>query len=351
MLQLRTYIPACFAVLAIVASAQPHAEELETVTVSSTEVPRIYRLDGVIEAVNKTTVSAQISGQVEAILFDVDDYVEKDDIIILLNDKQPASRLKHAKADIEEATARLKEAEDEYQRVKGVYEKDAVSKKAMDAAEASMKAAQAKLKAARAGLEQAQEQFDYTRVRAPYSGIVTERHIEVGEMAQPGAKLMSGLSLEELRVNIDVPQSMINAVRQSDDVYIETSDGKSIPVTNKTVFPYAERASHTFRVRLDLSGDGLSLFPGMFVKASIIIGQQRVLVVPTNAIVRRSEVTAVYVRSPEGNISLRAIRTGRQLVNGNTVILAGLQQGDVVLVDPIAAGARLKQQYATKPVH
>jgi RND family efflux transporter MFP subunit len=188
-------------------------------------------------------------------------------------------------------------------------------------------------------------------VRAPYSGIVTERHIEVGEMAQPGRKLISGLSLEELRVNVDVPQSMINEVRKSDDVFIKTTDGKLIPVTNKTVFPYAERASHTFRVRLDLSGDGLSLFPGMYVKASIIIGQQRVLVVPTNSVVRRSEVTAVYVRSPEGNISLRAVRAGRQLVNGNTVILAGLQQGEDVLVDPIAAGAWLKRQYVTKPAH
>ena len=350
MLQLRTYIPACFAVLTIFTSAQSLAAELETVSVSYTEVPRVYRLDGVIEAVNKTTVSAQISGQIEAITFDVDDYVEKDEVIIRLNDKQPVSRLKQAKAEIEEASARLKEAEDEYLRVKGVYEKKAVSKKALDAAEASMKAAQAKLKAARAGLEQAQEQFDYTRVRAPYSGIVTERHIEVGEMAQPGKKLMSGLSLEELRVNVDVPQSMINAVRESDDVFIETPQGKLIPVTYKTVFPYAERSSHTFRVRLDLSGDDLSLFPGMFVKASFTIGQQPVLVVPTNSIVRRSEVTAVYVRSSEGNISLRAIRMGRQLNNGNTIILAGLQQGEVVLVDPIAAGARLKQQYATKPL-
>jgi RND family efflux transporter MFP subunit len=350
MLQMRAYIPAWFAVLTIFASAQPLAEELETVSVSYTEVPRVYRLDGVIEAVNKTTVSAQISGQVETILFDVDDYVEKDQVIIRLNDKQPASRLKQAKAEIEEASARLKEAEDEYRRVKGVFEKEAVSKKTLDAAEASMKAAQAKLKSARAGLEQAQQQFDYTRVRAPYSGIVTERHIEVGEMAQPGMKLMSGLSLEELRVNVDVPQSMINAVRESDDVFIETPQGKFIPVTNKTVFPYAERSSHTFRVRLELTGDDLSLFPGMFVKAGFTIGQQPVLVVPANSIVRRSEVTAVYVRSPEGDISLRAVRTGRQLENGNTIILAGLLQGEIVFVDPMAAGSRLKQQYATKPV-
>jgi len=324
---------------------QLSATELETVSARYTQAPRIYRLDGVIEAVRKTTVSAQISGQVEAVLFDVDDYVEKGEVIVRLNDKQPAARLKQAQAELKEAQARHKQAGDEFARVKGVFEKEVVSKKAMDAAEASKKAAQAKLEAARAGLEQAKEQFEYTRVRAPYSGIVTERHIEVGETAQPGKKLMSGLSLEELRVNVDVPQIMINAVRESDTAHVVTPDGGVIPASDKTVFHFAEPASHTFRVRLDLKGDDLSLFPGMFVKAVFEIGQRPLLVVPARSVVRRSEVTAVYVRSAEGKVSMRAIRKGRDLTDGSTTVLAGLMEGEQVALDPIAAGVQLKQQY------
>ena len=213
-----TWLTALIAVL----SFESPAAELETVPAMSMQTPRVYRLDGVIEAARQTTVSAQISGQVEAILFDVDDYVEKGDIIIRLKDKQPAAGLKQAQAELKEATARLREAEEEYERVKGVFAKKAVSEKAMDAAEAARKAAQAKYEAARAGLESAQEQLEYTRVRAPYSGIVTERHIELGESAQPGRKLISGLSLEDLRVNVDVPQKMINQVRQAARVAIET---------------------------------------------------------------------------------------------------------------------------------
>ncbi len=327
------------------------ATDLDTVSVSYTQIPRVYRLDGVVEAVNRTTVSAQISGQVEAILFDVDDYVEKDEVIILLNDKQPAARLEQAKAEMEEAGARVKEAEEEYQRIKGVYEKKAVPKKSMDTAEAAMKAARARLKSARAGLQQAQEQFDYTRVRAPYSGIVTERHIEVGESAQPGMKLMSGLSLEVLRVNVDVPQSMINAVRTATEVAIETPKEDRIPVTGRTVFPFADSASHTFRVRLELKGDNLSLFPGMFVKAAFTTGEQKALVVPSVSIVRRSEVTAVYITTADGRLGMRFIRKGRELDNGYTVVLAGLQQGETVIVDPIKAGVQLKQQYSPAPAH
>ena len=334
--------------LGLLVSFQLLAADLETVSVSYTQIPRIYRLDGVVEAVNKTTVSAQISGQVEAILFDVDDYVDKDEVIILINDKQPAAKLEQTKAEMEEAGARLIEAEEEHQRVKGVFEKDAVSKKAMDSAEAAMKAARARQKSARAGLEQAQEQFDYTRVRAPYSGIVTERHIEVGESAQPGMKLMSGLSLEDLRVSVDVPQNMINSVRNAVEIGIETPGEGRVPVTSMTVFPFADSDSHTFRVRLELKGDGLSLFPGMFVKAAFTTGEQGALIVPGTSIIRRSEVTAVYVMTASGRLSLRAIRKGRELDNGNTVVLAGLQEGETVVVDPVAAGAQLKQQYRSE---
>jgi RND family efflux transporter MFP subunit len=344
MIPARSYLSPWLVFLALITSAPLCASGLETVPVEAADVARIYRLDGVVEAVQKTTVSAQISGEVEAVFFDVDDYVEKDEVVVRLNDKQPAAKLKQAEAELNETRARLKEAQDEHARVKGVYQKQAVSKKAMDAAEAAMKAAQAKYEAARAGLEQAQEQLEYTRVRAPYSGIVTERHIEIGETAQPGKKLVSGISLDHLRVNVDVPQSIINDVRESGSVTIESPGGDVIAVSDVTVFPYAEPASHTFRVRLEFNGDGLKLFPGMFVKAVFEIGQRKVLVVPTRSIVRRSEVTAVYIQSPQGHVSMRAIRKGRDLADGNTMVLAGLQQGERVISDPIAAGVQLKQQ-------
>jgi RND family efflux transporter MFP subunit len=344
-------LPFCFLFLSsLLVPLQLHALELETAAVESVQAPRVYRLDGVIEAVRQTTVSAQISGQVEDVLFDVDDYVGRGEVVVRLNDTQPSARLRQAQAELKEASARLEEAQEEFERVKGVFEKQAVSKKAMDAAEAAKKAAQAKLEAARAGLEQAQEQLEYTRVRAPYPGIVTERHVEVGETAQPGKKLISGLSLEHLRVNVDVPQNMINEVRKAENVSIETAGGSLIPVSKKTVFPYAEPASHTFRVRLEFSPDSQGLFPGMFVKAAFEIGQQPVLVVPTASIVRRSELTAVYVLSADGKPGLRAIRKGRDLADGNSIVLAGLQQGEQVIIDPVAASAQLKQQRSsTRP--
>ena len=153
------------------------APQIETTPAQMRELPREYLLDGTVEAVNQSTVSAQTRGQVEQILFDVDDYVERGALIAVLKDTEQRARLDQATAELEEAGARLQEARQEHSRIKGIYEKQLVSQSAMDKAGAALKAAIARNQAAEAGLEQAREQYEYTRIRAPYSGIVTQRYI------------------------------------------------------------------------------------------------------------------------------------------------------------------------------
>ncbi len=306
-------------------------------------VPREYRLDGVVEAINRTTVSAQTQGQVDAILYDVDDFVNKGDLIARLRDTEHRSRVAQAAAELKSATAQLQQARDEFGRIEGLYKKKNVSDSAMDKAQADLTSAQARLEAAQAGLQQAQEQLQYTQIRAPYSGIVTQRHVEIGEMASPGQAVMSGVSLEELRVIVDVPQSVIPAVRELGEIKVYLPDGEIATPGRITVFPFADLGSNTFKVRVDLTGRMQGLFPGMFVKTAIVTGKKEELTVPKAAVVYRSEVTGVYVLGGDGAISLRQIRVGRVL-GDDLVVLSGLSQGEKVALDPIAAGVALKAQ-------
>ena len=322
---------------------------LETATVKPVTLSREFRLDGTVEAVNRATVSAQTRGTVEQILVDVDDYVEKDSLIIRLKDVSQQAQLKKAQAGEKEAISHLEKAQDEFVRVKDIYAKKVVSKAQMDEATHSLSAAKARLDSARASLEEAREQLSYTRVTAPYSGIVTERHVELGENVQPGSSLMTGVSLDELRVNVDVPQSLIRKIRQYNKAFVYTQssiDGKpvQIEVEKITVFPIADHASNTFKVRLDLPQGIEGLFPGMFVKASLVTGIKEVLTVPQSSVVHRSEVTAIYVLAEDGNINFRHIRTGN--VSGDSlVVLSGLVAGEKVAMDPIKAGiASIKQR-------
>jgi RND family efflux transporter MFP subunit len=295
-----------------------------------------------VEAINRTTVSAQTQGQVQEILYDVNDFVEKEEVVARLKDTEHQARVTQAAAELKSATATLTQAQDEFERVEGLFEKDLVSDSEMDKAIAEVKNAQARFESATAGLEQAQEQLEYTKIRAPYSGIVTHRHVEIGEIASPGQPVMSGISLEELRVIVDVPQSVIPAVRQGHSAHIYLPDGSTVEASKTTVFPFADLGSNTFKVRLDLPPNINQLFPGMFVKTGFVTGEKRELVIPESAVVYRSEVTGTYVLS-DGRVHFRQVRLGRDL-GDVLVVLAGLTEGEKVAVDPIAAGVALKAQ-------
>jgi len=343
---LTSFVPLVAALLAFNASAQQaEAASLETAQVQYRAVPREYRLDGVVEAINRTTVSAQTQGQVQEILYDVDDFVEKNAVIARLKDTEHKARVTQAAAELKSATAQLEQSRDEHERVKGLHDKKLVSDSAMDTAVADLKGAQARFEAAIAGLEQAQEQLEYTQIRAPYSGIVTHRHVEVGEIAGPGQPVMSGISLDELRVIVDVPQSVIPAVRQGKEVRVYLPDGETMTAKKITVFPFADLGSNTFKVRVDLPEGTKAVFPGMFVKTGFVTGEKRELVVPKAAVVYRSEVTGIYVLNGDDRVHFRQVRLGRDLGDALTV-LAGLTEGERVALDPIAAGVVLKAQAA-----
>ncbi|AHF02561.1 RND transporter [Marichromatium purpuratum 984] len=316
---------------------------LETAVAEYRTLPREYRLDGIVEAVNRTTVSAQTQGRVEEITFDVDDYVEQNTVVARIKDTEHRAKVAQAAADLKSASARLLQAREEFERIKGLYARKNVSDSAMDKATADLAAAQAELDSATARLEQAQEQLDYTQIRAPYSGIVTHRHVEVGETLSPGQPVMTGISLDQLRVIVDVPQSAIASVRREPQARVYLPDGERVETDRITVFPFADLGSNTFKVRVELPEGTPSLFPGMFVKTGFVVGVKDELVVPRAAVARRSEVTGVYVLTDEGHLILRQVRLGREL-DDVVVVLAGLNAGERVALDPIAAGVAIKTQ-------
>lgn len=323
-------------------------ELLETAEVTQQTLNREFRLDGEVEAINRATLSAQTGGTIEEMLVDVDDYVEQGAVIIRLKDVSQTANLKKAQAGEKEAIANLAKAEDEYERIKDIYAKKVVSKSQMDDATHALSAAKARLESARASLEEAREQLSYTQIKVPYSGIVTERHVEVGETVQPGSKLLTGVSLQKLRVNVDVPQGLINKIRRYEKAFVypdaEINGGiNQVSVEKITIFPIADSASSTFKVRLDLPEGIKGLFPGMFVKTSLVTGERQVLMVPKESIVYRSEVTAVYVVAADATINFRHVRLG-SISDGSQVVLSGLTEGEKVALDPIKAGIAVMQQ-------
>jgi RND family efflux transporter MFP subunit len=303
--------------------------------------PRERVWDGTVEAVNRATVSSQTSGRVAEILYDVNDFVEAGATIMRFTSVEQQAALRQAAAALEEAEARFDEAEQEYRRVANMFRNETVSRARFEQAQANRDAAEARLEAARSGVAAAEEQLDYTDVRAPYAGIVSARHVEIGEMVAPGQPLMSGLSLQSLRVNVDVPQSMFDPVREIGRAYVYIGDER-IAAQGLTFFPVADPVANTFRVRVNLPDDAATLFPGMFVKVGFVVGETRRLLIPADAVVRRSELSAVYVADEE-RVGLRQVRVGRRY-GEDVEVLAGLDEGEHVALDPVAAGIYVKER-------
>src|SRR5690606_3697124 len=262
-------------------------------------------------------------------------------VIMRFTSVEQRAALRQAQASLEEAEARFDEAEREHERVAGMFRNETVSRARFEQAQANRDAAEARLEAARSAVATAEEQLAYTEGRAPYAGIVSARHVEVGELVSPGQALMSGLSLESLRVNVDVPQSMFEPIRDIGRAFAYADDER-IPAESQTFFPVADPATNTFRVRVNLPDGSARLFPGMLVKVGFVVGETQRLLVPADAVVRRSELTAVYVVGDE-RVMLRQVRIGRQY-GADVEVLARLDAGEEVALDPVAAGIHVKER-------
>jgi len=310
-------------------------ESLLTAT-ASYEVAAIERVfDGTVEAVHQATVSAQTGGRIAELNYDIDDFVEVGSVLVRFTDVEQSTALRQTDAQLAEARARLTESEEEYKRAQNLQERGLGSQRDLDRALAGRESAVARVDSAESAVEAAQQQLDYTTIKAPYAGIVTKRFVEIGETVAPGQPLFSGLSLEQLRVAVDLPQTVAAEVRKNPQASVITAEGR-VEIADITLFPIADPVTNTFRVRLDLPNGQFGLYPGMFVKAVFAIGEAERLLIPTEAVLHRSEVTAAYVVSPAG-VRLRQIRTGQQF-GESTEILSGLVAGEVVALNPVRAG-------------
>lgn len=312
----------------------------ETITVAPRNSARERSWDGVVEAVNQATLSAQTRGRVLELPFDVNDYVEAGQVVVRFTDVEQVSAQRQASASLSAAQANYTEAEAAFRRTEDLVAQQLLARATLDQARARRDAALAALESARAGVSEAGEQVDYTVIRAPYSGILTERHVEVGESVQPGQPLVSGLSLQQLRVNVEVPQSDVAALREHGTATVVLPGGGRLVADQLIVFPYADPGTHSFKVRVELPEAETGLQPGMTVKVAFKTGEARHLWIPTSALVTRSEVTAVYVVGADNRVVLRQVRLGHRR-DDEVEVLAGLAEGERIAADPLEALAHL----------
>jgi len=330
--------------LAIAAAAGAQAAQLCGVAVRVAAENATYGADGVVEAVRQSSLASEVAGTVTALAVKAGDRVTRGQVLVRIDQRAADQQAAANDAQSAAAEAQLRAAEREFERSRHLFQRNYISQAALDQAEAQFKAAQAEARAKLAQVGAASTQTSLHTLRAPYAGLLARVDVQVGDMATPGRPLITIYDPGELRVVVTVPESVAQQLRSKAGIRIEMpgadAAGREWIAQSVTLLPAADPESHTMRVRLGLPSNAASasLVPGMFARAWIASAVQAGprLLVPSRAVITRTELHAVYVLDPEGKPWLRQVRVGRT-VGDEVEILAGLDAGERVALDPLAA--------------
>lgn len=322
------------------------AGTLKVETVQLREVAQTYAAEGLVEATQQSTVSAQIGGRIKEVNFDIGDHVRKGQVLVRIDEREAAQALAGSQAQVMQAQANMQNAKATYERSKQLFTQKFISQSALDKAQADYQVALAQAASSQAGAGQASLAHGYTSVNAPYAGVVSARLVEMGEMVMPGKPLMTGFDPAEMRVVVSVPQYKLAELGAKPEVMVEVPAlSRWIKAASVTVQPLADARTHSTQVRVNLPANEAGVYPGMYVRAHFVLGKVKKLVIPAAAVLRRSEVVAVYVVDSKGQARLRQVRLGESAAEGWVEILAGLNANESVALEPVLAGMSVTQQH------
>lgn len=308
-------------------------------TVAYGDVERRAIAEGVVEAVRSSTLGAQVAGRVIALGVKAGDTVKAGEVLVRIDPRSAAQAEAASRSQVREAQANLANARMAYERSEKLAAEKFISQAALDQARAQYLATQAQTAAAIANAQVSATSTSYTTIVAPYDGVVASTEVEVGDMATPGRPLVALFDPKALRVTATLAQAVLaRADLGAAAIAIEIpSLSRSLAPTHVTVIPVADVNTHTSQVRLDLP-ESAGLMPGQYARAGFVIGRVRALVVPEAAVLRRGEVTAVYVIGANGLAQLRQVRLGESAGGGMVEVVAGLEAGERVSLEPVRSG-------------
>lgn len=318
------------------AAAEP--APVATQAVAYRDVPEVISAEGVVEAVRQSTLAAQIAGQIVELRVKVGDSVKAGQVLARIDPRAAEQAVAGSRSQVAEAQAGLTNALRRHERNRQLVAQKFISKAALDQSELDYKAAQARVDALQANAGQASTARTFTTIAAPYAGVIAATPIEVGDLATPGRALVTVFDPGNMRVIATLSQSSLREVNLSLPVQVEIPALKQrVSAKQVTLIPLADSRTHTAKLRLEL-GSAAGLLPGQFARAYFVTGVARKLVIAQQAVLRRSEVTAVYVINAGGQAQLRQIRAGEVSVDGYVEVLAGLREGERVALSPVKAG-------------
>ncbi len=306
---------------------------------------------GKIEAVQNATISTRIMGFVNKTHVKVGDRVLKGQLLISINSADINAKKAQVNASITEATAAFKNAEKDYNRFKALYSDNSASQKEMDDITANYQMAKARLEAVNQMKNQVKAQLSYANITAPFSGVITGKYINNGDLANPGMPLLSLETPNKFQVIAMVSELNIVHIKTGTIVNVTVkSTQQTIKGTVTEVSTSAKNTGAQYLVKIRLDKTNIKVLSGMFTSVQFPVEKTntttKTVLIPTSALVKRGELIGVYTVSQANTALLRWIRTGRTF--GNKIeVLSGLKANEQFVLSSeskLTNGAKLQIQ-------
>lgn len=285
---------------------------------------------GTVRSKLRASVEAKVTARIETMLVVPGQTVNAGDLLVQLDTRE-------IQAKRDQALPVLRNSELELKRFRSLVEQSAVSQSEFDASDARFRVAQA-------AVSEAETMLGYTKITAPFAGVITRKLADVGDLASPGRALLEVEDPRVLRVEADVPESLIDGIKMSEQLRV-TIGAQSLNAAVSEIAPAADAATRTFLVKLDLP-EQTGLRAGRFARLAIPLSERMALRVPATAVSRRGQMELAFV-ADGAKARLRLVKTGKQ-AGDEVEIVSGLAAGDRIVVEG-ASDLRDGQTVEVKP--
>jgi membrane fusion protein (multidrug efflux system) len=311
----------------------------------------VYEAVGRTEGSREVQVRARVSGILEKQMYTEGDAVKQGAPLFRIEQAPFEIDLQQSRAALAQEKARHELAKQEFDRLKGLADRRAISQREADQAASTLQQSAAAVQLAEARVRQSELNLSYTRVDAPIGGISGRAQQSIGSLVSPAADsslLTTMVKTDPIWVRFALSEAEFASLRNrqeggggqegdgkaAPEVRIETADGAAYPVTGRLNFSGStvDAALGTVQMRAEFSNPKLQILPGQYVRVRVVAGNQPALVVPQAAVAQNETGRYVWVIGPENKAAQRNVRAGNW-VDKDWVILDGLKQGDNVIVD------------------
>jgi len=316
-------------------SKEDHSEERIRVKAEEARIqsyPVRYRFSGKLETEKQSNLSTRIMGLVEQIYVKPGQHVKKGDLLLQVRNQDVVAKKAQVEAGIVEAQSAFDNAQKDLERFEALYETNSATDKEMDDIRTRYKTAGARLAAAEQMQKEVEESLLYSAIKAPYSGVITGKYIQEGDMANPGIPLLSMESPSTWKVIARIPEEDISRLKLNDPVKAEFDalGGLQLEGTIAEINPSSANTGAQFEAKILISSGKEAtsrLYSGMYATVYYEKGTQPLMLVPQSSVVRQGQLTGLYAVSQTGTALLRWIRTGKTY--GDSIeVLSGLSDGE-----------------------